>query len=103
VPATALLHTTRLISRVAYRHSPHIDRGTLRDTTEAQQRRSRVPAAHPRDAAMADSKSHGMVLEIRALRESEDFDLANYDTTQVRGVVYGCSQQRSRTLSEKPR
>jgi len=31
---------------------------------------------------MAD-KSHGMVQEIRALRESEDFDLANYDTAQV--------------------
>lgn len=28
-------------------------------------------------------KSHGMVQEIRALRESEDFDLANYDTAQV--------------------
>eukprot|EP00959_Pyramimonas_sp_CCMP1952_P424738 8896466-Pyramimonas_sp.AAC.1 len=36
---------------------------------------------------MSESKAHGMASEIRALKDSEEFDLAGYDGAQVTNML----------------
>ena len=36
---------------------------------------------------MSESKAHGMASEIRALKDSEEFDLAGYDGAQVTNLL----------------